>query len=82
MLAEHLKSGMTSEKISESLMPLDKSLAEMPDQFEISTKLESMLMHTIKTSIESGESVYKVYAMCACVIAGASIVVSSIYAES
>jgi hypothetical protein len=80
-LAEHLKSEMPSEKMGESLIPLDKSLAGMPEEYGIKDKLESMLMHTIVQSIKSGESVYKVYAVCASVIAGASIVVSSIYEE-
>ena len=76
LLADFLKQDIPLDKVVEAIAPLDNSIEALPESYNIKQKIEDMLVQTISLSKENGESSYKVYAMCASAIAGASTVVA------
>lgn len=79
LLAEILSQELSSDKVEESIKPLDSSMSLIPDEYDIKEKVEELLTQTMASCKQNGESIYKIFAMCACIIAGASTVVSCIY---
>lgn len=75
-LADFLKNDVQIDKVIEAITPLDNSIAALPESYGIKDKIEQMLSQTIELSRENGDSSYKVFSMCASIIAGASTVVS------
>jgi hypothetical protein len=76
ILADFLKNDVDASKIAEAIEPLDNSISALPDSYGIKEKIEQMLEQTIVLSKQNGDSSYKVFSMCASIIAGASTVVS------
>lgn len=77
LMADFLKVELVdSDKIAEAITPLDKSIAALPDSYGVKDKLEEMLYQTITLSKQNGESSYRVFSMCAGIIAGATTVVA------
>lgn len=76
LLADFLKNDVQVEKVAEAIAPLDSSISSLPESYGIKDKIEQMLSQTIALSRENGDSSYKVFSMCASIIAGASTVVS------
>lgn len=76
ILADFLKNDVEANKVAEAIGPLDSSISSLPDSYGIKEKIEQMLEQTIILSKQNGDSSYKVFSMCASIIAGASTVVS------
>lgn len=76
ILADFLKNDIQIDEVMQAISPLDNSMSALPDSYGIKDKIEQMLEQTILLSKQNGDSSFKVFSMCASIIAGASTVVS------
>ena len=81
ILYEVLKVELPEEEVLRSIAPLDSSIMILPDQYDVKKNVEEVIKNTIALSRENKESVYKIYAMCASIVAGASTVVACLYEQ-
>lgn len=80
-LHEFLKTTLSEVKEKE-VLTLDIALSNLPDQANIRSCVNDMMMETVKATIHKKETPESAYALCALCLSGAACVVSCLLNEN